>query len=68
MQARLSAGHPLLRGSPQGQLAPEDGGYSCQLLTPPSASRNPGPLGMPGPAGIIALAQGLVGGHRRVWS
>lgn len=55
------AGHLLPHGSPQGQLAPEDSGYGCQPLLPPSASRNPGPLSMPGPAGTLALALGLVG-------
>lgn len=54
-------GHLLPRGSPQGQLAPEDSGCGCQPLLPPSASRNPDPLSMPGPAGTLALALGPVG-------
>lgn len=54
-------GHPLPRGSPQGQLALEDSGCGCQPLLPPSASRNPGPLSMPGPAGTLALALGPAG-------
>ena len=54
-------GHPLPRGSPQGQLAPENGSCGCQPLLPPSESRNPGPLSMPGPAGTVALALGPAG-------